>query len=32
LHLDDRSTHEKEFEVEIRNFLTWPRRFKLKLN
>jgi hypothetical protein len=23
LHLDTNSTHEEEFEVQIRNFLTW---------
>jgi hypothetical protein len=23
LHLDGNSTHEKEFEVQTRNFLTW---------
>jgi hypothetical protein len=32
LHLDTNSTHEEEFEVQIRNFLTWSERFELKLN
>jgi hypothetical protein len=31
LHLDDDSTHGKEFVVQTRNFLTCYGRFKLKL-
>jgi hypothetical protein len=28
LHLDTNSTHDKEFEIQTRNFLTWIEGFK----
>jgi hypothetical protein len=28
LHLDTNSTHDEEFEVQTRNFLTWIEGFK----
>jgi hypothetical protein len=32
LHLVTNSTHDEEFEVQIRNLLTWSWRFESKLN
>jgi hypothetical protein len=31
LHLVTNSTHDEEFEIQTRNFLTLSRRFKLKI-